>query len=209
LNRPTAANSINAALTYLLHQELAAAATSPGVAALVLTGAGKRAFCGGMDLRGAEPELLRICLTAILEFPKPLIIALNGAAVGGGAMLPLIADRVIATEGAVLRFPEVDLGIASFTSVALISFFYGEALARDLVQSGRSVSSIEARERGLISECVPEVRIQAAAQDAAEKLGAKPPLPFQAVKAWQHSRVKDALKAADAAKERFKSGTSG
>ena len=215
LNRPAVANSINETLTGLLSEELASATAAPDVAAVVLTGAGDRAFCAGMDIKGAAPDikgtapnLLRICLTAVLDFPKPLIIALNGAAVGGGAMFPLIADQVISTENAFLRFPEVDIGIASFTSVALISFFYGEALARDLVQTGRSVSSVEARERGIISECVPAVRIQDAAQDAATRLSAKPSISFQAVKSWQNSRVKDALRVADAAKQSFKLGLS-
>jgi enoyl-CoA hydratase/carnithine racemase len=200
LNRPRNANAIDTAIADGLSAELAAAATDNGVRAVVLTGAGVRVFCAGVDIRNGEApgqrrRNLRTCFWSILDFPKPLIAAINGIATGGGCMLALLADQRVVSDETAFILPEIDIGIPTYPALAILSLMVGHALAADLVLSGRRLSAAEAERTGLGLAVRPVGLIEAAEAQAA-MLGAKPAETYRLCKAWLSQRMRAAIEGA-------------
>ena len=179
LNRPDKANSVtNAMLTTLA--ETVEAATAAGVAALVLTGAGK-VFSAGADLDDAraglatDPVWERLS-AAVAGFPGLSIAALNGTLAGGSMGMVLACDLRLAVPGAKFFYPVMKLGFLPQPSdparlVALI----GPARAKLILMAGAKVEADEALAMGLIDRIVPgEALIDSARALAADVLAAKP-----------------------------------
>ncbi len=203
IDRPRTANAIDPALSRAVCGALHAAQTDKAQRAVVLTGAGERAFCAGADLGNPGKLLpqalaeqravaLSAVLDAMLDFDKPLVVAANGAAVGAGAMLALLADRLVMAEGTRLVFPEIDVGTPTLLGLAIVTDLAGSALAADLVQSGRAMPAEEACARGLAT-VVPRSELDRAAREAAAALAAKPQMAFATNKAWIQDRRREAL----------------
>jgi enoyl-CoA hydratase/carnithine racemase len=207
LNRPRSANAIDTALAQGLADELAQAAADAAVRAVVLTGSGQRVFCAGVNIRNGEAaeqrrSNLRLCFWSVLDFPKPLVAALNGIASGGGCMLALLADqRVIAADTA-LVLPEIDIGIPTFPALAIISGLVGDALAADLVLTGRRFPADEAARWGLAS-VAPAGELVEVAQAHAEALAAKPAETYRLCKAWLNQRRRASIEQATDAGRRM------
>ena len=204
INRPQAANAIDDAVARGLIDGLREAASTPGIRAVVLTGAGPRVFSAGVDLRGrtglsddeiAESRRLRThgSIDAVVGFEKPLVSALNGVTSGAGCMIALLTDYIVAAEHASLVLPEIDVGMPCFLGLEIVKRLAGEALAIDLVQSGRRLAPAEAVQHGLIRATVPAADLVAAAQSAAEMLAAKPALPFALNKRWLATGRREAI----------------
>lgn len=221
LNRPSAYNSLNVPLKEALRDALHAAATDPDVRAIVLTGAGK-AFCAGQDLKehvglllANDPAPLRTVVehynpivTAIVEMPKPVIAAVNGAAAGAGAGFAYAADLRIAGESASFSgaFAGVGLGPdsgASWTLQRLVG--YGRAM--ELMLFGRKVSSEEALRIGMVNEVVPDAEVLPRALALATKLAAGPTVAYGEIKgalsAARTSTFTESLAFEDAAQARL------
>ena len=207
INRPRAANAINATVAAALVAGLAEAGCDDGIRAVILTGAGDRAFSAGRDLKNLhnlEPGAfnrqrsaeLRAYTEALLEFEKPLVVALNGIALGAGLMLALHADQVIAAEHATISLPEIDIGIATMLGHALVAVLAGDGVANDLVLTGRRVTAAEALHRGLVHAVVPSDRLATVAEASATMLGAKPIDTFRDVKRWILARRRAAVSTA-------------
>jgi len=157
LTRPDKLNAFTAQGYQVLARELAAAAESPDVAVCVLTGSG-RAFSAGVDLTemtapggkealGANFDPL---LAALVGFPKPLVAAVNGLAVGFGATILLHCDVVVVDEQAQIRLPFVALGTCvEAASSWLLPRRVGMQLASWMVLSGTSLSAGDALRIGL------------------------------------------------------------
>ena len=215
IDRAAKANAITLAMAEALTANVSAAASDDGVKALVLTGAGARAFCGGVDVREAtalsaeEAGSVRSqrffdLLLALARCPKPVIGALNGSASGGGAMLALLSDCVIAVEGASLAIPEIDLGSPTLAGIAILAHIGGGALAADLVQTGRRMSAAEALARGLYTEVVPAGALAARAEAAARLLGSKSATAFRLNKQWLRRSLVEALRLAETETRRLR-----
>ena len=215
LNRPQTANAINTPLSKRFVSALSEAAAEKAVCALVVTGSGSRAFCSGVDIKNPaalplnaiakeRSRNLRACVAAMLDFPKPLVVAVNGVASGGGCMLALLADRVVAVDQAAFAMPEIDLGAPTYMGLALLTGLAGEALASDLVQTGRRMSAAEAHARGLVAAVVRSPDLLSTAQQSALELGSKPAQAFQLNKAWINQRRRDALQAAMELRDRIR-----
>ncbi len=211
-NRPAAANTFDGSLRDAYLAALAAAASSSDTAAVLLTGQGDRLFSGGIDLKNPEgltPADLAIrrratlldMLRATLAFPKPLVVALNGRAIGGATLISLEADRIVAAPQATLVLPEIDLGMASFVAASIVEEAGGRAFAHDIVLSGREVTAAEAAHRGLATLAEPGRLLETAAA-AARQLAAKPPAAFADLKRWFNARRLQALEAAVGEAER-------
>jgi len=184
MNRPEKLNALDFELTRALIAALEAADEDDGVRAVVLTGAG-RAFCAGADTSefksltpgNADRVEERARLTAHLhamipQMSTPVIGAVNGFAMGGGAGLALACDYVVADETAVFAYPEVKHGIVAAIVMASLVKHVGRKAAFGLVATGRRVGADEALMLGLASECVSvggvvERAIQLAAEIAA------------------------------------------
>jgi enoyl-CoA hydratase len=184
INRPEARNALNLAVRQGLADALDAAANDDSVRAAIITG-NEKAFAAGADLaemRDATPvDMLRRGTARIWDriaaFPKPLIAAVNGFALGGGCELALHCDIIIAGEGAKLGQPEVKVGIMPGGSGTQRLFrAVGKYKAMMLILTGEPITAREASEMGLVSRVVPDAEVVASAIAMAKAMAALPPL---------------------------------
>ena len=212
INRPRAANAINDVVTEGIVSGLAEANRNDEIRAVILTGAGGRIFSAGRDLKNPQDLPLealerqrraesRAYTGALVAFDKPLVVALNGIAMGAGLMLALHADQIVATEHAALTLPEIDIGIATFLGHALVAVLAGDAVANDLMLTGRRMSAAEALRRGLVHAVVPAEKLAEEAEARAAILAAKPLETFRESKGWILTRRYAAVEAAYSAHE--------
>jgi enoyl-CoA hydratase/carnithine racemase len=182
LNRPTKLNAFTPEGYRVLRTALDTAAEDPGVAVCVLTGTG-RAFSSGVDLSvmgrpdgstdlGAEFDPL---LERLATFPKPLVAAVNGLAVGFGATILLHCDIVVFDEAAEVRMPFVRLGTcAEAASSWLLPQRVGMQQASWMVLSGSALDARAAVANGFALALAPAGTVVAAALDRAQEIAAHP-----------------------------------
>ncbi len=182
LNRPEARNALSAELIAALREALRDLERDDATRALVLTGEGKL-FSAGADLKAlnalatasseenrADSQALADLLHALYTFPKPVIAAVEGAAIAGGAGLASACDLTVAGEGAKFGYTEVRLGfVAAIVGVFLLRQA-GEKHARELLLSGKLVSASEAHRMGLVNEVVPDGQALSRALEVALEL---------------------------------------
>ncbi|XYH96931.1 enoyl-CoA hydratase-related protein [Sorangium sp. So ce1128] len=139
----------------------------PEVRAIVVTGAGDKAFCAGADLKerqGMSPDdvrrqvgLYRTELGVLARSPKPVIAAINGVAFGGGLELALLCDLRVAAPHAELALPETSLGIIPGAGgTQRLPRVVGEARAKEMILLGRRLTAAEALAWGLVNRVSPE-----------------------------------------------------
>lgn len=172
LDSPGNRNALSAPLVAELGAHLRTAFDDPAVRAIVLTGTGP-AFCAGADLKnrgdavtpgsGAKNPFVEI-LRAMWEGPKPVIVAANGHAFGGGVGLVAAADIAIAVDSATLSFSEVRIGVIPAMISVVVLPKLGVHQAMRLFLTGARFSAEEARGYGLVHRVVPAGELAAAAQ---------------------------------------------
>ena len=195
LNRPDALNACNEALYDALTEGLLAAADDPGVAVVLLTGAG-RAFCAGTDLvemgqRVLDPDGFQEgthgflgLIDALAAFPKPLVIAVNGLGLGIGATILGFADLAFMSTEAKLKCPFTQLAVAPEAgSSYLFPQLVGHQAATWALLSSEWISAAEAHEMGLVWKLTEPDDLMAEARRHAEILAAKPVSSLAACKA--------------------------
>jgi enoyl-CoA hydratase/carnithine racemase len=193
LDRPEALNAISTELARALAELVEPLATDPRVGAVVLTGAGERAFCVGADLkeragfddRGwfAQREVFRRGFAAVRRCPLPTVAAVFGFALGGGTELALACDLVVAAEDAVFGLPEVGLGLVpAGGGTQLLVRRVGRSAAKDLVLTGRRVDAAEAGRLGLADRVVPRAELPAAARALAATIAGNAPTAVRLAK---------------------------
>ena len=196
LNRPSALNALNSALVAELDALLDRLARDGGLHALVLTGAGNRAFAAGADISEmsgysaiqAETFARRgqRSLGRFEALPFPTIAAVNGFALGGGCELALCCDLILAGANAVFGQPEVNLGvIPGFGGTQRLLRRVGRQRALELMMTGRNVKAEEAVRIGLALEVVEEDVVSAALKLGA-RIAAKGPTAVRLVKRAVH-----------------------
>ena len=172
LNRPERRNALSAVLVSEVHQHLLAANEDSSVRSIVITGA-EPAFCSGADLKNPPGQMIRgresipypKVLMAVMESPKPVIAAVNGAAFAGGLGLVGAADIVIAVEDAQFAFSEVRIGvIPAVISVVCIPKL-GTHHAMRLFLTGERFTGTQAVEMGLAHRAVPKDRFIEAVEE--------------------------------------------
>ena len=181
LNRPDRLNAVNRTLYERLVSALDELEADDAVRAIVLTGAG-RAFCSGADLKehgGGDSrtdreryvELGQSAHRRLQTIPKPVVAAVNGAAVGAGVELALACDLIVVADDAKIRFPEVTIGTvigggATFT----LAERGGASRARELLYLGEFIDGARAAEIGLANRAVPAADVLPIAIGWARKL---------------------------------------
>ncbi len=192
LQRPEARN----ALTFTTYRELEDAVRSTTARCLVITGADP-AFCSGDDVKqvmtavreaggsglAADPQLTPAA-DALLHTDVPVVAAVNGAAVGWGMELALMADLRIASERA--RFGELFVlrGLCcDVAGIGRLAQLVGRERAAELLFTGRVIDAAEAERIGLVSRVVPHEDLLPAARELAGMIATSPPLAVQAIKA--------------------------
>ncbi|MGD0426046.1 MAG: enoyl-CoA hydratase-related protein [Candidatus Acidiferrales bacterium] len=187
LNRPDKRNAISGTMIDELLGALNSADTDGAVRVLILTGAG-RAFCSGMDLETlqsiakqtpeqnlADSRQMARMFHRIYSFPKPLITAVNGAAVAGGCGIATFSDITLAVPEAKFGYTEVRIGFIPALVSVLLRRQIGEKHARELLLTGATIDAAEAFRLGMVTEIVPaENLLKRAHEVAARFLEASP-----------------------------------
>ncbi len=189
LNRPEARNALSAVLVNEVYEHLQAANADPQVRSIVLTGAGP-AFCAGADLKnppgsastGTRSWGLPELLSAMMASPKPVIVAVNGAAFAGGLGLVGAADIVVAVEDVPFSFSEVRIGvIPAIISVVCLPKL-GTHNATKLFITGERFTGAQAVTLGLAHRAVPADQLPSAVQEEIEMINLGSPTAIAACK---------------------------
>jgi enoyl-CoA hydratase len=194
MNRPEKRNALNTALSEALLNSLREADADTSVRAIVLTGAGP-AFCAGADLSefaemqsdSAAPVARRSQLTMELQgvfakLSKPVVSAINGAAMGGGAGLAIGGDIAIISETARIGYPEVKRGIVAAVVMANLVRHVGRKAAFELVGTGEPVDAAHALVLGLVNRVAPPEKLMETALQFAQAMAAVAPQAMAATK---------------------------
>jgi enoyl-CoA hydratase/carnithine racemase len=197
LNRPEKLNAMSYELARELDAELAKLENDDTVNAVVLTGAGPRAFSAGGDIHqmakssdeelAARTEFRSQANWRIATFAKPIIGAINGLAYGAGAQLTSMLDIRIGCEITEFRFLAARYGrVNSSWSLPLV---IGIAKAKELLYTGRVVQAIEAEKIGLLNQVVPTAELLAKAIEMAQLISENDPRMVQGIKRLLHENV--------------------
>ena len=193
VDRPKALNALNAETLDELMHALARVAADLQVRALLITGAGDKAFIAGADIAAMQnmsaleargfSEKGQRAMQAIEALAIPAIALVNGYALGGGCELALACDWIIASERAVFGQPEVNLGIPpGFGGTQRLARLVGRARALELVTTGRTVKPDEALRIGLVNAIVPGVQLMEKGLETARLIATKAPVAVRVAK---------------------------
>jgi enoyl-CoA hydratase len=194
LNRPKALNALNAALMTELDTLAGALAKDDSVKAVIITGAGDKAFVAGADITEMQPmsavegrnwgKFGQAVMDKIENLPQPVIAAVNGFALGGGCELAMACDIRIASEKAKFGQPEVTLGIPpGFGGTQRLSRLVGKGRAKELLFTGDMIDAQEAYRIGLANKVVPAEELMDVAKALAQKIMSRGPIAVQVCKA--------------------------
>ncbi|HVR39722.1 MAG TPA: enoyl-CoA hydratase-related protein [Thermoanaerobaculia bacterium] len=190
IDRPKV-NALNAETVDELGRVFADARNDDAVKCVILTGAGEKAFVAGADIgelatmnpiSGCETSRRgQRVFSSIEQFPKPVIAAINGFALGGGCELALACHIRIASEKALIGLPEVTLGIIpGYGGTQRMARLLGKGKALELICTGDPISAAEAERIGLVNKVVPADQLSAAAEEMARKIASRGPLAVRA-----------------------------
>jgi enoyl-CoA hydratase len=189
LNRADKRNALSIALRDEIDQCLQELETDDAVSAVVITGAGP-VFCAGFDRNEffvREPAHLEALMEStdrfhlrLINFPKPIVAAINGSAMGGGLDLAVLCDVRVAAENATFAHPEIKFGAP--TLYGPLAETIGGGLARDLCLTGRRIDAQEALRIGLVSGVVPLDRLLDEAMAVATAITEAPLVALKTVK---------------------------
>ena len=193
IDRPDRSNSLSRETLLGFGRLARAAAADASVRAIVITGAGDKAFCAGADLKERQGmsendvrrqvELYRSELGPLDRSTKPVIAAINGVAYGGGLELALVCDLRVGAAHAKLALPETSLGIIPGAGgTQRLARAVGKSRAMEMILTGKFVSAREAEAHGLVSRVVPVELYLEEAKKVAGEIASKPPVAVRFAK---------------------------
>jgi len=190
INRPDALNALNAETIDEILQCLEDIAKDDNVRAVILTGAGPKAFCAGADIKAMKGMTAldarklsqmgyKLC-KAIENLEKPVIAAINGYALGGGLEVAMACDLRIASEKARMGQTEINIGlIPGWGGTQRLPRLVGKTLAKEMVFTGKMIDAQTAYQRGLVNKVVPPEQLMDAAKEMAKELANKAPVALK------------------------------
>jgi enoyl-CoA hydratase/carnithine racemase len=203
LNRPAKKNAMTSSMYITMAELLNGAAKDDQIHVVLWHGAGN-SFSAGNDIEdfvknppgpGESPQAQLIY--ALINFEKPLIAAVQGAAIGGGTTMLAHCDFVYAGESAKFQLPFVNLALVpEFGSSYLLPQRFGYAHAAELILLGKPFDASRAAELGLVTQVVPDQSLLATATETAQTLAAKPAAAVQASKRLMKSAFREQLEQA-------------
>jgi enoyl-CoA hydratase len=209
LNRPSVLNALNGKLLAELSVALLELERNPDVRAIILTGSGEKAFAAGADIgelnalpsagHGSDQARMGQALTRQMErLRKPIVVAVNGFALGGGCEIAMGGDIMIASENAKFGQPEVNLGlIPGYGGSQRTTRLVGKGMAMYLCLTGEIIDAQEALRIGLVQKVVPLADLMTEARRIAGLIATKAPLAIAACKRainnGAHLSIDDAL----------------
>ncbi len=197
INRPEKRNAWSVRLSEEIIEVFSAMEDDPEVLVTLLTGKGEQAFSAGADL--GDPKTHRVTsvgehlatvsprglpvFNAVTDYPKPVVAAINGFAVGIGCLITLCCDILLASENAELGLPQVPLGIIpAYGGAVRLARYVGRGKAMEMVLLGERITAAEAYRVGLVNKVVPLPELLPLAYDYARRLAALPPLAVRLAK---------------------------
>ncbi len=203
LNRPAVKNAMTSAMYIVLADAFNAAAKDDQIRVGLWHGAGD-SFCAGNDIgdfmkhppgAGESPQALLI--KALIDFDKPIVAAVHGAAIGGGTTMLMHCDFVYAGESAKFQMPFVNLALVpEFGSSCTLPARIGYLRAAELILLGQFFDARRAAELGLVTQVVPDQNLLGTATETAQKLAAKAPHALQACKRLMKQSTREQLEQA-------------
>ena len=189
LDRPPV-NAMNWAMRDRIIEIMDQANDREDIRVVVLTGAGN-IFCAGADLKerpdASNPgqfnwhnRLTRESFNCIKECSKPVVCAVNGAALGAGLALMAFCDIMLASDNAIFGMPEIDVGLAG--GAAMLHEMFGKSKMRRLMMTGQRIPASELYRLGVIEACVPRAELLAEAMAIATEIAGKSPLGIKYAK---------------------------
>lgn len=194
LNRPDALNAFNKDVVEEILKALEDAKNDEKIRVVILTGAGEKAFSAGADiktmkgfdaLKARELSLMgeKLC-TAIENFEKPVIAAINGYALGGGLEVAMACDLRIASDKAKMGQTEINIGlIPGWGGTQRLTRLIGKTKAKELVFTGKMIDAKTAEQLGLVNMVVPADQFREAVRKFAMELAEKAPVALRIAKA--------------------------
>lgn len=221
VNNPERLNALDSERMEALAAAIRDLAADPDLRALVLTGAGDRAFIGGADIREMaafpDPHAARSFITrvhgvceALRDLPVPTLARINGFTFGAGLEVAAACDHRIASEAALFGMPEVRLGIPSVVEAALLPQLIGWGRTRELLLFGENIDAAEALAWGLVEQVVPAAGLDAAVETRLAQLAQCTPgavrLQKALIRAWEDLPLRAAI---DAGIDAFEAAAAG
>ena len=191
VDRPSVKNALDLATVQEFHRALDELGADPDVGILIITGAGETSFVSGADINDIRTRTRDDGLAAINSslfakidrFPKPVIAAVNGFALGGGCELALACDIRVAADTAKFGQPELGLGIIPGAGgTQRLPRIVGLGWAKHLVLSGEIIDARQALEIGLVTAVMPASQLQVRARELAKKILRQGPLAARLAK---------------------------
>ena len=197
INRPEALNAWSTQLSNDLIDLMPRLERDPEVRAVILTGAGDRAFSAGADLKREETHSVEAVgeylqtvtprghdvFNAVADFAKPIIAAVNGYALGIGFQITLCCDIILASENARFGLPQVSIGILpAYGGAVRLARFVGKGTAMRMTLTSERITAEEGYRVGLVSRVYPLAELMPAAWELADQLAGLPPLAVRLAK---------------------------
>ena len=184
LNRPEKRNPLGDTTLRELRRAVEAARDDDAVGAIIVTGAGDKAFCAGADLGGVHADATEVekhvgrglfveLFTTMQRAGKPIIAAVNGHALAGGFGLAMGCDLVVASETATFGTPEINVGLWPMMIMAIIGRNLPRKRAMELYMSGERIGAETALQWGLVNRVVPQADVLPTARSLAATLAGK------------------------------------
>jgi enoyl-CoA hydratase/carnithine racemase len=197
INRPEKRNAWTTQLSEEIIEVFRAMEDDPEVLVTILTGKGDQAFSAGADLGNPKTHAVTsvgehlatvsprgfTVFNAVADYPKPIVAAINGYAIGIGCLITLCCDILLASENAEFGLPQVPLGIIpAYGGAVRLARYVGRGKAMEMVLLGERITAAEAYRVGLVNKVVPLPELMPLAYDYAKRLAALPPLAVRMAK---------------------------
>jgi len=190
MNYPERLNALSVQIREDLQIAYAEALNDDDVRVLILTGSG-RSFCAGADISGFQFDTKSIkkfmyevmdFLAYLEKYPKPVISAVNGLALGGGLEIAISSDIIIASDKSKFGVPESAIGLVPGFAILRLHQIVGRAKSKELAMTCDQISAEEALRIGLINKVVPHDELMDAAMEMAQKIKSKAPVAIELIK---------------------------
>ncbi|GAC1319975.1 MAG: enoyl-CoA hydratase-related protein [Chloroflexota bacterium] len=194
INRPKVLNALNSGTLAEIRAAIDDFGSDPAIRAIIVTGSGEKAFAAGADITELQSlesardgfehsRSAHSLLFAMHELDKPVIMAVNGYALGGGCELALGGDIIIASDNARFGQPEVNLGIIpGFGGSQRLPRLVGRTRALEMILLGEQITAQEALQIGLVNRVVPQADLRRTAEEIALKIAEKGPVAIALAK---------------------------